>query len=134
MNKILISPDQIIFDDNVICLDKINNFFDVEKKLLTDNFELIERNGKKIYIKDFIFLGKILSVAISFFEGRMEYIRGMYDNFNSNYLNYYKDVIGFFKNTFGDRDYSEKVDFDCYSIKVSYDARLCSVMWIIYLK
>lgn len=134
MNKILISPDRIVFDDNVICLDKVNNFFDVEEILLTDSFELIERNGKKNYIKEFIFLGKVLSVSMSFFEGSVEYIRGIHDDFNSNYLNYYKDVICFFKSTFGDKDYSEKVDFDCYSIKISYDARLCSVMWIIYLK
>lgn len=69
MNKILISPGRIVFDDNVICLDKVNNFFDVEEILLTDGFELIERNGKKNYIKEFIFLGKVLSVSMSFFEG-----------------------------------------------------------------
>lgn len=50
MSKILISPDRIVFDDNVICLDKVNNFFDVEEILLADGFELIERNGKRIYL------------------------------------------------------------------------------------
>ena len=50
MNEILISTDRIVFDDNVICLDKVNNFFDVEEILLADGFELIERNGKRIYL------------------------------------------------------------------------------------
>lgn len=134
MNEILIFPDRIILDESIIFLDKSNNSFDVVAELLGDGFLLIGRNGKEIYIKDFVFLGNILSVAMSIFEGRVEYIRGMYDNFNSNYLEYYKDTIGFFKSTFGNKDYSRKVDFGGYSIKIIYDTRLNGVMWIIYIK
>ncbi|QQT58367.1 hypothetical protein [Acinetobacter johnsonii] len=134
MNEILIFPDRIILYESIIFLYKSNNYFDVVAELLVDGFLLIGRNGKEIYIKDFVFLGNILSVAISIFEGRVEYVRGMYDNFNSNYLNCYKDTIGFFKSTFGSKGYSRKVDFYDYSIKIIYDTRLNGVMWIIYIK